>query len=84
MVARFRVETLLQIKGFFMTEFEIKNMSCGHCVGAITKTVKQLDPGATVETDLANKTVKIESGQSREDLAAALAEAGYPPAPSGA
>jgi len=60
-------------------EFEIKNMSCGHCVGVITKTVKQLDPAATVETDLASKKVKIESGQTREVLTAALVEAGYAP-----
>lgn len=60
-------------------EFEIKNMSCGHCVGVITKTVKQLDPAATVETDLTSKKVKIESGQTREVLTAALVEAGYAP-----
>ena len=54
-------------------------MSCGHCVGVITKTVKQLDPAATVETDLASKKVKIESGQTREVLTAALVEAGYAP-----
>ena len=63
-----------------MIEFEIKNMSCGHCVGAITKAVKQLDPAATVETDLAGKKVRVESAQSREVLASALAEAGYAPA----
>ena len=63
-----------------MIEFEVKNMSCGHCVGAITKAVKQLDPGATVETDLTNKKVRVESSQSREVLASALAEAGYTPA----
>lgn len=63
-----------------MTEFEIKNMSCGHCVGAITKAVKELDPAATVETDLASKIVKVDSNQGREVLAAALAEAGYAPA----
>ncbi len=63
-----------------MTEFEIKNMSCGHCVGAITKAVKQLDPAARVETDLASKIVKVESNQSREVLVAALADAGYAPA----
>ena len=63
-----------------MIEFEVKNMSCGHCVGAITKAVKQLDPRATVETDLTNKKVRVESSQSREVLASALAEAGYTPA----
>ena len=63
-----------------MHEFEIKNMSCGHCVGVITKTVKQLEPNASVETDLAHKKVSVESNQSREVLVSALADAGYAPA----
>ena len=71
---------LSQPKELSMIEFEVKNMSCGHCVGAITKAVKQLDPRATVETDLTNKKVRVESSQSREVLASALAEAGYTPA----
>ena len=63
-----------------MMEFEIKNMSCGHCVGVITKAVKQLDSAATVDADVASKIVKVGSNQSREALTAALAEAGYAPA----
>ena len=63
-----------------MIEFKIDSMSCGHCVGVITKTVKQLDPAATVQADVSSKIVKVASAQSRDALAAALTGAGYAPA----
>ena len=63
-----------------MHEFTITDMSCGHCVGVITKTVQQLDPKAKVETDLASKKVRVESSQAREAIAHVLDEAGYTPA----
>jgi copper chaperone len=62
-----------------MTTFHIPDMSCGHCVGVITKTVQRIDPRATVEADLASHTVQIQSEKDPGTLAAALAEAGYPP-----
>lgn len=61
-----------------MKEFNVEGMSCGHCVGMVTKTVQALDPQAKVEVDLAGKKVKVESTQDRATLAAALTEAGYP------
>lgn len=61
-----------------MKEFNVEGMSCGHCVGMVTKTVKALDPQAKVEVDLAGKKVKVESTQDRATLAAALTQAGYP------
>ena len=63
-----------------MHEFTIADMSCGHCVGVITKTVQQLDPKAKVETDLASKKVRVESSQPREAIVHVLDEAGYTPA----
>ena len=63
-----------------MHEFTITDMSCGHCVGVITKTVQQLDPQARVETDLASKKVRVESSQPRDVIAHVLDEAGYAPA----
>jgi copper chaperone len=63
-----------------VTEFDIEAMSCGHCVSTITKTVKLLDPQARVEVDLGQKKVKVESTEDRVAIAAALTEAGYPPA----
>jgi copper chaperone len=59
-------------------EFNVPDMSCGHCAGVITKTVKQLDANATLSIDLPAKKVTVQTNQDREIIAAALAEAGYP------
>ena len=59
-------------------EFTVPDMSCGHCVGVITKTVKALDTSATLSVDLPTKKVTVQTTQDRATVAAALAEAGYP------
>lgn len=59
-------------------EFEVRDMSCGHCVMSVTKAVKSVDSQAKVEVDLATKKVTVESGSDRKSIADALAEAGYP------
>ena len=59
-------------------EFNIPDMSCGHCVGVITKTVQQLDVNAKISVDLPAKKVSVETTQDRQTVADALAEAGYP------
>ena len=59
-------------------EFEVKDMSCGHCVMSVTKAVKSVDANAKVEVDLATKKVNVETGSERKAIAEALAEAGYP------
>lgn len=61
-----------------MIEFEVKDMSCGHCASVITKTVKLVDPGAKVQVDLGSKKVTVESTEDRASLAEAITEAGYP------
>lgn len=59
-------------------EFNVPDMSCGHCAGVITKTVQQLDADAMIRIDLPAKKVSIETAQDRQTVAAALTEAGYP------
>ncbi|HSH91966.1 MAG TPA: heavy-metal-associated domain-containing protein [Ramlibacter sp.] len=63
-----------------MIEFKLPDMSCGHCVSSVTEAVKQVDPAAKVDVDLASKRVTVETTQPREPIAEALSEAGYPPA----
>lgn len=63
-----------------MVEFELQDMTCGHCAGVVNRTVKLVDPEAKVEVDVASKKVKIESSEDRTAFAEALTEAGYPPA----
>lgn len=63
-----------------MMSFNIPSMSCDHCVGVISKSVKAADPTAEVQIDLANHTVRVETTQSRETISATLTKAGYAPA----
>lgn len=60
-------------------ELEVKDMTCGHCAGAITKAVKEVDTQATVDIDIETKTVRIESTRGVNDFLSAIEEAGYSP-----
>ena len=63
-------------------EFTVPDLSCGHCVRAVTEAVKGADDAATISADPASKRVAVESALPREQLAALLEAAGYPPAPA--
>ena len=60
-------------------EFDIPDMSCGHCAGVITKAVQQLDADAMISIDLPAKKVTIHTAEDRQTVADALTAAGYPP-----
>jgi copper chaperone len=63
-----------------MITFEVRDMSCGHCVSSITQAVRALDAGAQVEVDLGKKLVQVEPTVSNaQQLSEAIAEAGYTP-----
>ena len=62
-----------------MLELTLKDMSCGHCAGVVTKTIKVLDANATIDIDLATKKVKIDTRADSAAIARALTEAGYAP-----
>lgn len=61
-----------------MYELQVENMSCGHCVNAVTKAVQALDPQATVNVDLAQRKVRVQSGAALEKISGAIVDAGYP------
>ncbi|MGE0873635.1 MAG: heavy-metal-associated domain-containing protein [Burkholderiales bacterium] len=63
-----------------MIELNVKDMTCGHCVGAVTRAVKSVDAAANVDVDLQNKRVRVESGAPAQALIRALDDAGYPAA----
>lgn len=64
-----------------MQRFNLPDMSCGHCVAAITEALKTADARARVEVNREAKTAEVDSALPREALVAVLTEAGYPPAP---
>ena len=63
-----------------MTTFEVKDMTCGHCVSTITKAVRAVDQSANVQIDLAAHRVTIDSTEADvTKLSDAIKEAGYTP-----
>lgn len=63
-----------------MTEFKLPDMTCGHCVSLVTKALKSADAACEVDVDLRAQTARVRSVETREVLADALFDAGYPPA----
>ena len=62
-----------------MIQFNIPQMSCGHCAQVVASAVREVDPQAKVDVDLASKHVNIDSTADRARIVAALTEAGYEP-----
>ena len=60
-----------------MLRLNVDGMSCGHCVGAVTRAVQAVDPKAEVRVDLAAKTVEARTDAHRDALAKAITDAGY-------
>ena len=62
-----------------MFELTIPSMTCGHCVSVVTKAIKQADPLAKVDIDLASHRVRVETAADGATIQSAVTEAGYPP-----
>lgn len=60
-----------------MTTLSIPDMSCGHCKATVEKTIKAIDPAATLDFDMAARTVAIHSSATLDEMRAALKTAGY-------
>jgi copper chaperone CopZ len=61
------------------TTYEIKGMTCGHCVGSVSSELGQLPGVSDVQVDLATGTATVTSEQPLDAQAvrAAVDEAGY-------
>jgi copper chaperone len=65
-----------------MIQFQVDDMTCGHCASTITRTVQGLDAGAQVTVDLAAHRVSIDgTSANAQALQAAIADAGFTPVP---
>ncbi len=60
-------------------EFEVPDMSCGHCAATINRALHELAPQARVEIRLSEKRVQVEATDDTtpEVVLACLQEAGY-------
>jgi copper chaperone CopZ len=52
-------------------------MSCGHCVGTITKAVQSAVKGANVNVDLAGGRVEVGGTEDADVVRKAIEDAGY-------
>lgn len=60
-----------------MLHFQVQGLTCGHCVQAVTKAVKAVDPRADIAVDLKAKSVTVDSTADGEVIADAVRGAGY-------
>jgi copper chaperone len=56
---------------------EVRGMSCGHCVSAITSAVSALPGIAGVDVDLGAGTVSVSGTPDAVQVTAAIEDAGY-------
>ena len=62
-----------------MIAFEVKDMTCGHCVETITRVVKETAPTASVSIDLPTHLVRIDGNFDSDVIERAIREVGYTP-----
>ena len=60
-----------------MPSFDVRGMSCGHCVKAVTTSIHEIDPTAKVDVDLASGRVDVDSSRPVDAIAKAIVDAGY-------
>jgi len=60
-----------------MPSFDVRGMSCGHCVKAVTASIHEIDPTAKVDVDLSRGLVEVDSNQPADAIARAIVDAGY-------
>ncbi|NYT25874.1 heavy-metal-associated domain-containing protein [Alcaligenaceae bacterium] len=60
-------------------QFHIENMTCGGCVRGVTKAIQSVDPQAQINADPPTRKLEVNTSASREQIEAALLDAGFPP-----
>lgn len=61
-------------------QFHIETMTCGGCARGVTKAIQGVDAAAAVTADPPNRRVEVTTTAPREQIVAALTEAGFAPA----
>ncbi len=65
-----------------MQMFDVKGMTCQHCVGAVSAAIAGVDPAASVEVNLETGTLTVNNESAPEDvLLQAIASEGYEAVP---
>lgn len=61
----------------------IEGMSCGGCVAAVERVLRNVDPDAVIRVDLDDGAAQLRTQAPVERLCAALDKAGFPAAARG-
>ncbi|WP_248963208.1 heavy-metal-associated domain-containing protein [Sphaerisporangium perillae] len=65
--------------------YSVSGMTCGHCVSSVSAQIGKVEGVSDVQVDLAGGAVMVSgSGFSDEQIRAAVKQAGYEPAGTGA
>ena len=59
------------------TTYSVPGMTCEHCVAAVDAAVRRVPGVADVAVDLAAKEVRVTGDAARDDVVAAIDDAGY-------
>lgn len=60
-----------------MQHFDVKGMTCQHCVRAVTQAVQDQDPAAKVEVDLQTGQVTVDSSLAADVIIGLIGTEGY-------
>jgi copper chaperone len=72
-------ETELEERNPSVLTLRVEDMTCGHCAGAIRKTIETGLPGTNVEADPASKLVSVRGSTDLSAIEALVTKAGYTP-----
>ncbi|MDO9638233.1 MAG: heavy-metal-associated domain-containing protein [Pseudotabrizicola sp.] len=61
-------------------QFHIETMTCGGCARGVTKAIQTVDATAVVVADPPARRVEVTTTAARDQIVAALTEAGFAPA----
>ncbi|NIC06859.1 heavy-metal-associated domain-containing protein [Billgrantia bachuensis] len=61
-----------------MLKLNVPDMTCNHCVATISAAIESVDNDASMDFDLAQRQVQVESSAPAKAIKAAIEEAGYP------
>lgn len=59
-------------------KLRIDAMTCGGCARSVTAAIKDVDPNAKVDIDVAAKLVSVETAADQQKILDALADEGFP------
>lgn len=61
-------------------QFHIETMTCGGCARGVTRAIHKIDASAEVQIDIDRKDVAVTTTAPRDQIVAALTDAGFAPA----